>query len=86
MDSLIRWRRGDYIRLSKAVSRFNKIINELNVDEREYLPDLRDYQDLKEHIKSRKELSRVINSLKRANIENLQAKKVYSSGVEVSSW
>lgn len=86
MDSLIRWKRGDYIRLSKAVSRFNKIINELDVDEREYLPDLRDYQDLKEHIKSRKELNRVINSLKRANSENLLSKKVYSSGEEVSRW
>lgn len=86
MDSLIRWKRGDYIKLGQAVSRFNKIINELDVDEREYLPDLRDYQDLKEHIKSRKELNRVINSLKRANSENLLAKKVYSSGEEVSRW
>lgn len=86
MDSLIRWKRGDYIRLSRAVSRFNKIINELDIDEREYLPDLRDYQDLKKHITSRKELNRVINSLKRANSENLLAKKVYSSGEEVSRW
>ena len=34
MDSLIRWRRGDYIKLGQAVSRFNKIINSLDVDER----------------------------------------------------
>ena len=50
MDSLIRWRRGDYIKLGQAVSRFNKIINELDTDEREFLPDLKEYKEIKEHI------------------------------------
>ena len=40
MDSLIRWKKGDYIKLGQAVSRFNKIINDLEVDEKEFLPDL----------------------------------------------
>lgn len=86
MDSLIRWKRGDYIKLSKAVSRFNKIINELDVDEREFLPDLKNYQELKDHITSRKELNRVINSLKRATDENLLEKRVFDSGEEISKW
>ena len=30
MDSLIRWKKGDYIKLGQAVSRFNKIIGELD--------------------------------------------------------
>ena len=50
MDSLIRWKKGDYIKLGQAVSRFNKIVSELEVDEREYLPDLKDYDTLKSHI------------------------------------
>ena len=86
MDSLIRWRKGDYIKLGQAVSRFNKIINSLEVDEREYLPELRDYKDMKEHITSRKELNRIINSLKRANVENLLAIKTFDSGEEISKW
>ena len=86
MDSLIRWKKGDYIKLGQAVSRFNKIINSLDVDEREYLPDLRDYKDIKERITSRKELNRVINSLKRANVENLLATRTFDSGEEISKW
>ena len=86
MDSLIRWKKGDYIKLGQAVSRFNKIIKELDVDEREYLPDLRDYKDMKEHITSRKELNRIIKSLKRANVENLLATRTFDSGEEISKW
>ena len=86
MDSLIRWKKGDYIKLGQAVSRFNKIINSLDVDEREYLPELRDYKDMKEHITSRKELNRVINALKRANEENLLATRTFDSGEEISKW
>lgn len=86
MDSLIRWKKGDYIKLGQAVSRFNKIVNELDVDEREYLPDLRDYKELKEKINSRKELNRVIKSLRRATEENLKTTHVFESGEEVSRW
>lgn len=86
MDSLIRWRRGDYIKLGQAVSRFNKIINELDTDERDFLPDLKDYKDIKEHITSRKELNRVINSLRRVNTENLLNIKILESGEEISKW
>ena len=52
-DSLIRWKKGDYIKLGQAVSRFNKRIKELEVDEISYLPDMKDYKDLKENILSR---------------------------------
>ena len=86
MDSLIRWKRGDYIKLGQAVSRFNKIINELEADEREFLPELKDYKEIKEHITSRKELNRVINSLRRVNEENLLKTKILASGEEISKW
>ena len=86
MDSLIRWKKGDYIKLGQAVSRFNKILRELEVDERDYLPDLKDYNVLKNHITSRKELNRVLKALKGATEENLIEKKAYESGEEVSKW
>ena len=86
MDSLIRWRRGDYIKLGQAVSRFNKIINELDTDEREFLPDLKEYKEIKEHITSRKELNRVIKSLRKVNTENLLNTKILESGEEISKW
>lgn len=86
MDSLIRWRKGDYIKLGQAVSRFNKIINSLDVDERDYLPELRDYKEMKKHITSRKELNRIIKSLKRANVENLLSTRTFDSGEQISKW
>lgn len=86
MDSLIRWRKGDYIKLGQAVSRFNKIINELDTDEREFLPELKNYQEIKEHITSRKELNRVIKSLRRVDTENLLNTKILESGEEISKW
>lgn len=86
MDSLIRWKKGDYIKLGKAVSRFNKIVSELEVDEKDYLPDLKDYKELKDHINSRKELNRILNSLRRGNIENLTQTKILDSGEKISQY
>ena len=86
MDSLIRWKRGDYIRLGRAISEFNKTINEIEVDEKDVLPALQNYKELKNTINSRKELNRVINSLKRANVRNLTETRTYASGEEVTQW
>lgn len=86
MDSLIRWKKGDYIKLGQAVSRFNKIIDNLEDDEKDYLPNKENYKDLKDHITSRKELNRVIKALRRATEENLESTKVFESGEKVSSW
>lgn len=86
MDSLIRWKKGDYIKLGQAVSRFNKIVNELDVDERSYLPDLKDYKEIKEHITSRKELNRILKALRRANFENLKETHILESGESISKY
>lgn len=86
MDSLIRWKRGDYIRLGRAISEFNKTISEIEVDERSVLPDLQNYKEIKSNINSRKELNRVINSLKRANVHNLTSARTYAGGEEVTLW
>ena len=71
-DSLIRWKTGDYVKLSKAVASFNRKINQLEVNEIKYLPDLKDYKELKNSIMSRKELNRIVNSLRRFNIEGVE--------------
>lgn len=86
MDSLIRWKKGDYIKLGQAVSRFNKIVNQLDVDERSYLPDLKDYKEIKEHITSRKELNRILKALRRANFENLKETRILESGESISKY
>lgn len=86
MDNLIRWRRGDFIKLGQAVSRFNKIVSSLDTDEREFLPDLKEYKEIKNHITSRKELNRVIKSLRRVDTENLLNTKILESGEEISKW
>ena len=86
MDSLIRWKKGDYIRLGQAVSRFNRLVNEIEVDEGKMLPDLKNYKDMREHITSRKELNRVIKSLQSANLESLEATHVLESGEKISQY
>lgn len=86
MDSLIRWKKGDSIRLGRAISKFNKTINEIEVDEKDVLPELKNFKELKQTINSRKELNRVINALNRANVDNLTKTKEYSSGEEITVW
>lgn len=62
----INWKKGDYISLGKAVSNFNKKIKELETEENKlYLPEPISYNDLKQNITTRKELNRMINSLRR---------------------
>lgn len=85
-DSLIRWKRSDYAKLSYEVRRFNKRIKELEVDEINYLPDLKDYKDIKQNILSRKELNRVLNSLRRFSKEGMNAKVELPSGQELTKW
>lgn len=85
-DNLIRWKKGDYIRLGQAVASFNRKIKELQVDELEYLPELQNYEDLKKDILSRKELNRVINSLKAFNTEGAETLVKTKAGEELTFW
>ena len=85
MDSLIRWKREDSERLSKAVNKFNREVKALK-NENVTLPDKASYNDLRDHITSRKELEEVINSLNSANRRTLTEMEKLSSGEEISSW
>lgn len=47
-ENQIRWKRGDYITLGRAVSQFNRKINELKSEENKLLlPKEINYSDLK---------------------------------------
>lgn len=85
MESLIKWKRGDYIKLAKAVSKFNKILNDLD-SQADYLPTAPEYKTLRDHIHTRKELNRVLRSLGSATRENLESTVLLESGEELTKW
>lgn len=70
-QSQIRWKHGDYVKLGRAVSEYNKTINEhRNLENSLYLPETITYSDLKENIATRKEFNRILSSLKRIKNKN----------------
>ena len=86
-NSQIKWRKGDYISLGKAVSQFNRKINQLQKEEsRNYLPDILNYADIKENITTRRELQRVINSLRRFKEEGAEDLYRTQAGEEITKW
>lgn len=85
-DNLIRWKRGDYIKLSKAVASFNRKVDRLTSIDAKYLPDTRNYKELKKSIMSRKELNRVINSLKKFKTEGMEKIVELPSGQKLTKW
>lgn len=69
----IAWRKGDYIKLGKAVAEFNKKVQRLEQSQDSLgLPELIDYKNLKSQIVTRKELNRQIASLKRFKEEGIE--------------
>lgn len=86
-NSQIKWRKGDYISLGKAVSQFNRKINELQKEEtRNYLPDVLNYADIKENITTRRELQRVIKSLRRFKEKGAEDLYRTQAGEEITKW
>ena len=86
-DSQINWRHGDFIRLGQAVAKFNKKINELQAEENKlYLPETISYTEAKENITTRRELNRLINSLRRFQREGAEDLYTTQSGEEITKW
>lgn len=86
-QSEIRWKRGDYIRLGRAVSDFNRKINKLQTEENKlYLPDTISYQNLKENITTRQELNRMVNSLRRFQREDATDLYTTQAGEQMTKW
>lgn len=86
-DSQINWRHGDFVRLGQAVSKFNKKINELQAEENKlYLPETISYTEAKENITTRRELNRLINSLRRFQREGAEDLYTTQSGETMTKW
>ena len=86
-EARINWKRGDYISLGRAVSQFNKKINELQAEENKlYLPETINYKEAKENITTRKELNRLINSLRRFQRQGAEDLYTTQAGEEITKW
>ena len=86
-DSQIRWKRGDFIKLGRAVSDFNKRINELKTEENKlYLPENLEYSNVRDEITTRRELNRFINSLKRFQKEGAENLYTTEAGEILTNW
>ena len=83
MDSLIRWRRNDSERLSKAINHFNKVAREMSKEGFE-VPEKVNYNKLRDHIDSRKELDAVIDSLNSLNERTIKEQVTLASGEKIS--
>lgn len=83
----IRWKRGDFIKLGRAVSQFNRKINELQTEENKlYLPEIIEYAEAKENITTRRELNRLINSLRRFQREGAEDLYTTTAGETMTKW
>ena len=86
-EGQINWKQGDFVRLGRAVAQFNKKVNELNREEKKlYLPETINYKEAKENITTRKELNRLINSLRRFQKEGAEDLYLTQSGETMTKW
>ena len=86
-QSKIRWKRGDYIKLGKAVADFNRKITKLQAEENKlYLPNIIEYKEAKENILTRAELNRLVNSLRRFQRAGAEDLYVTEAGEELTKW
>lgn len=87
VENQIRWKQGDFITLGKAVASYNKKINKLNAEEnKNYLPEIVEYSELKQNITTRKELNRVVNSLRRFTKEGAEELYITEAGQQITKW
>lgn len=85
----IKWRRSDFAKLGKAVANFNREIikaresNKMAVD---FLPELKQYNNVKNAITTRREFNRVVESLSRINKADALDLVYARSGEETTNW
>ena len=83
----IRWSKGDYIRLGKAVADFNRQIAANTTEANKlYLPKQIDYQALKNDIKTRQGLNAYIQKLKRINLGDSFALEKLEGGETITRY
>lgn len=83
----IRWSKGDYIRLGKAVADFNRQVAANTTEANKlYLPKQIDYQALRDEIKTRQGLNAYIQQLKRINLGDSFALEKLEGGETVTRY
>lgn len=85
---MIRWTKGDAIRLGKAIAEFNRAVKELETElNKLYLPELKEYKVARESIKTRDELNRILRSMRRFSKYTTSADLVTTeSGEVLTKW
>ena len=86
ISSVIRWSRGDYLKLSYAVRKFNQTISELEQLDKNVLPEEFNYTELRDSIYSRRELNRIIKALRRFSKTSQQKVVTSPSGEKITQW
>ena len=84
MDSLIRWKKQDSIRLTKAINRFNNELKKL--DKSKNIPSKLKYSEVRDRFSTRREFETLINSLNRADEYTLGTEVELASGEKISYW
>ena len=83
----IRWSKGDYIRLGKAVSDFNRqIAQNTTAENKLYLPKTVNYRDLRDNIQTRQGLNAYLQQLKRINQKGAFELERLEGGVLISKY
>lgn len=87
-DSLIRWKRSDYVKLGRAVANFNRQVIKQKKDNinPDFLPELKKYKNVKDAITTRREFNRIVNNLARINKSDALDLIYLKSGQEISKW
>lgn len=80
------WTRSDYMKLSWAVRKFNKTVNELRSLDQNVLPPEFDYTTVRDSIYSEMELNRVLKSLKRFEKKSQQKVVLTDTGEMITQW
>lgn len=84
---MIRWSKGDYIKLGKAVSNFNKQISKNETEANKlYLPEPMNYKELRDRIQTREGLNAYLQQLKRINLPNAFNLETLENGTIITKY
>lgn len=86
-EGQISWKNVDNLSLGRAVANFNRKINKIKTEENKlYLPDEINFRDIKDNIKTRRELNRVMQNLRSFNKEAAEELYINEAGETMTKW
>lgn len=84
---MIRWKRGDYIRLGKAVAQFNREIAKNDQITKEVIaPEELNYKDLRDSIQTREGLMYYLKSLQRIKLPDAFNIEELDNGMQITTY